>query len=217
VSIERDDNSPTIHLHKIDRYTTEFHRAHPSDEPPVIWKQISLPTWRNRPFPRAVPRDCRVMLLLAAICGLSALIGFLFSRLGVRGGLVAPAFALAYLTSGWFATQDVWDALKRGKIDIQFLMVTVALGALFVNGWTEGSTLLFLFSLSNALEQFANYRTRKSIESLLKIAPKHALRREEHCWIEIPVESADGRRIAGQTRRTFCGGRGDDRRRTFGG
>ena len=67
VSITPDDKSPTIHLHKIDDYTTEFHRAHPSDEPSVIWKRIPLPTWRNRPFPRPVPRDYRVMLLLAAI------------------------------------------------------------------------------------------------------------------------------------------------------
>jgi Cd2+/Zn2+-exporting ATPase len=188
VSITPDDNSPMIHLHKIDGDTTEFHRAHPANEPPVIWKRIPLPTWRNRPFPRAVPRDYRVMLLLAGICGLSTLTGFLLGRAGIRGEFIAPFFALAYLTGGWFATQDVWDALKRGKIDIQFLMVAVALGALFVKGWTEGATLLFLFSLSNGLEQFANYRTRKSIESLLKVAPKHALRRENGRWVQAPIE-----------------------------
>jgi cation transport ATPase len=188
VSITPDDNSPMIHLHKIDHYTTEFHRAHPSDEPPVIWKRIPLPRWRNRPFPRPVPRDYRVMLLLAAICGLSTLIGFLLSRAGIPGEVVAPFFALAYVTGGWFATQDVGHALKHGKIDIQFLMVAVALGALFVRGWTEGATLLFLFSLSNALEQFANYRTRKSIESLLKVAPKHAFRRENGRWVEASIE-----------------------------
>ena len=192
VSIRSDDNSPTIHLHKIDDYTTEFHRAHPSAEPPVIWKRIPLPTWRNRPFPRPAQRDYRVMLLLAAICGLSALAGFLLSRAGIRGEFVAAFFVLAYLSGGWFATQDLGHALKRGKIDIQFLMVAVAIGALFVKGWTEGATLLFLFSLSNGLEQFANYRTRKSIESLLKVAPKHALRRENpesfRGWIEIPIE-----------------------------
>ena len=188
VSITPDDTSPMIHLHKIDGDTTEFHRAHPSDEPPVIWRRIALPTWRNRPFPRPVPRDYRVMLLLAGICGLSTLVGFLFGRAAIRGELVAPFFALAYVSGGWFATQDVWHALKRGKIDIQFLMVAVALGALFVRGWTEGATLLFLFSLSNGLEQFANYRTRKSIDSLLKVAPKHALRRENGRWVEAPIE-----------------------------
>jgi Zn2+/Cd2+-exporting ATPase len=191
VSIKPDDKSPTIHLHKLDNYTTEFHRAHPSDEPPVIWKRIPLPAWRNRPFPRPVPRDYRVMLLLAAICGLSTLVGFLLGRAGIRGELVAPFFALAYVSGGWFATHDVWHALKRGKIDIQFLMVAVALGALFVKGWTEGATLLFLFSLSNGLEQFANYRTRKSIDSLLKVASKHALRHENGRWIEIPIEEVE--------------------------
>ncbi len=29
VSIKADDKSPTVHLHKIGNYTTEFHRAHP--------------------------------------------------------------------------------------------------------------------------------------------------------------------------------------------
>ncbi len=188
VSITPDDKSPTIHLHKLDNYTTEFHRAHPSDEPPVIWKRIALPTWRNRPFPRPVPRDYRFMLLLAAICGVSTLTGFLLGRAGIRADLLTPFFALAYVCGGWFATQDVWHALKRGKVDIQFLMVAVAVGALFVKGWTEGATLLFLFSLSNGLEQFANYRTRKSIESLLKVAPKHAFRREDRRWVEAPIE-----------------------------
>jgi Zn2+/Cd2+-exporting ATPase len=188
ISISPGDKSPTIHLHKVDNYTTEFHRAHPSDEPSVIWNRISLPTWRNRPFPRPLSRDYRIMLLLAGICGLSTLAGFLLGRAGVRGELLAPIFALAYVSGGWFATQDVWHALKRGKIDIQFLMVAVAVGALFVRGWTEGATLLFLFSLSNALEQFADYRTRKSIESLLKVAPKHALRRENGRWVESPIE-----------------------------
>ena len=188
VSIKPDQESTTIHLHKIDHYTTEFHRVHPADEPPVIWKRIPLPTWRNRPFPRAVPRDYRVMLLLATVCGLSTLAGFLLGHAGMRGEVVTPFFVLAYLSGGWFATQDVWHALKRGKIDIQFLMVAVALGALFVKGWTEGATLLFLFSLSNALEQFANYRTRKSIESLLKVEPKLALRRENSRWVEASIE-----------------------------
>ena len=188
VSIKPDNKSPTIHLHKLDNYTTEFHRAHPPDEPPVIWKRIPLPTWRNRPFPRPVPRDYRVMLLLAATCGLSTLIGFLLGRAGIRANSSQPFFVLAYVSGGWFATQDVWHALKQGKIDIQFLMVAVAVGALFVKGWTEGATLLFLFSLSNGLEQFANYRTRKSIESLLKVAPKHALRRENGHWVEAPIE-----------------------------
>lgn len=33
---------------------------------------------------------------------------------------------------------------------MHFLMLVVAIGALFVNAWAEGATLLFLFSLSGA-------------------------------------------------------------------
>jgi Zn2+/Cd2+-exporting ATPase len=179
---------PALHLHKMSRYTTEIHRDHPDNEPPIIWKSIPLPAWRNRPFPRPVPRNHRFMLVLAVLCGLSTLIGFLLERAGFSPALSAVCFTVAYVAGGWFATQDLWQALKHRKIDIQFLMVAVAVGALFVKAWTEGATLLFLFSLSNGLEQFANFRTRKSIESLLKVAPKHALRRENGRWTEVAIE-----------------------------
>ena len=42
--------------------------------------------------------------------------------------------------------------------------------------------------MSNGLEQFANYRTRKSIDSLLKVVPKHVFRREDSLWVEAPIE-----------------------------
>jgi Cd2+/Zn2+-exporting ATPase len=188
VSIEGDGEFSALHLHKISRYTTEIHREHPDNEPPIIWKRIPLPAWRNRPFPRPVPRDYRVMLALAGLCGLSALGGFVVERAGFNPALSAVCFAVAYIAGAWFATQDVSQGLKDHKIDIQFLMVAVAVGALFVKAWTEGATLLFLFSLSNGLEQFANFRTRKSIESLLKVAPKRALRRENGRWIEVSIQ-----------------------------
>ena len=191
VSIEPDGESPILHLHKIGIHTTEIHRAHLANEPSVIWRPIRLPAWRNRPVPPPVVRDHRLMLLLAVICGLGTLCGFLLHRGGVGPAAIALCFTVAYLTGGWFAIQDVGHALKRGKVDIHFLMIAVALGALAVNAWTEGATLLFLFSLSNALEQFANYRTRKSIEALLKTAPKYALRRENQTWIEFPVEQIE--------------------------
>jgi len=188
ISIVADGEFPGLHLHKITRYTTEIHREHPENEPRIIWKNIPLPAWRNRPFPRPVPRDYRVMLALAVLCGLGTLSGFVLEHAGFNPALSTVCFAVAYVAGGWFATQDLWHALKQRKIDIQFLMVAVALGALFVNAWTEGATLLFLFSLSNGLEQFANFRTRKSIDSLLKVAPKHALRRKNGRWIEIAIE-----------------------------
>src|SRR5579885_1709305 len=43
-------------------------------------------------------------------------------------------------------------ALRRRRVDINLLMLVAAAGAAFLGAWSEGGVLLFLFSLSNALE-----------------------------------------------------------------
>ena len=111
-----------------------------------------------------------------------------------------PLFIAAYLSGGWFASIDLAGELRRGIFDINLLMIVVALGAAGIGAWVEGATLLFLFSLSNALERFANYRTEQTIGSLLKAAPETACRRENGEWVEVPDRFVRrGRRAAGQT------------------
>ena len=188
ISVARNGLFPLFHEHHINDHILEFHRAHPPNEGRLIWKRIRLPQWRNRPIPPAVPHDYRIMLALVGVCGASTLAGLFLQRAGFSAASVIVLFVIAYFTGGWFATRDVWRGLKQRKIDIQFLMICVALGAAAVRAWTEGATLLFLFSLSNALEQFANYRTNKTIESLLKTAPERALRRAGKSWIDVAIE-----------------------------
>ena len=53
-------------------------------------------------------------------------------------------------------------------------MLAVALGSASIGAWGEGTTLLFLFSLSGALEGFALGRTQREIRSLFREAPKFA-------------------------------------------
>ena len=129
----------------------------------------------------------RVMLLLAALCGLGALAGFL---LQTRWPMLATIlFLFAYLSGGWFAAIDLASELRQGVFDINLLMIVVAIGAAIIGAWAEGGTLLFLFSLSNALEHFANHRTEQTISSLLKSAPETVWRRAGNEWVEMPVES----------------------------
>lgn len=189
ISLLRNAKSPLFHEHHLNDHVLEFHRAHPLNEARLIWKPILLPRWRNRPSPPAILHDYRIMLALVGICGASTLAGFFFQRLNFQSWPIVIAFVVAYLAGGWFAAHDVWRGLKQHTIDIQFLMIFVALGAAAVKAWTEGATLLFLFSLSNALEQFANHRTNKTIESLLKTAPQRALRRQGQSWVDVPIEN----------------------------
>jgi Cd2+/Zn2+-exporting ATPase len=57
---------------------------------------------------------------------------------------------------------------------VHFLMLAVAFGSASIGAWGEGATLLFLFSLSGALEHFALGRTQREIHSLFREAPKVA-------------------------------------------
>jgi Cd2+/Zn2+-exporting ATPase len=100
--------------------------------------------------------DYRGMFLLAALCGVGTLAGFLLQSSAHR--FAVALFVVAYLSGGWFASLDLAGELRRGVFDINLLMVVVALGAAGIGAWAEGGTLLFLFSLSIALERFANHR-----------------------------------------------------------
>ncbi|MEQ1861412.1 MAG: cation-translocating P-type ATPase [Chthoniobacteraceae bacterium] len=86
-----------------------------------------------------------------------------------------PLFVLSYLAGGWFAAADVKEKLGEGALDIHFLMLAVAAGAAAIGKWSEGATLLFLFSASSALEHFAMDRTQRAINALFHTAPKTAV------------------------------------------
>src|SRR5207253_6591412 len=84
------------------------------------------------------------------------------------------SYALAYLAGGWFTAHETWERLLKRAIDVHFLMLAVAAGSAAIGAWGEGATLLFLFSLSGALEHFALGRTQREIRSLFREAPKFA-------------------------------------------
>lgn len=158
---------------------------------PTFWR------WRDIPWPKVVPRDVEFLehaheedewkpqLLAVGLCGGLALT----ARLLEVGPWTIPLYLFAYLAGSWFAAQEVWERLQHRAIDVHFLMLAVAVGAAMIGAWGEGATLLFLFSLSGALEHFALGRTQKAIHSLFRDAPKVAQWIDEQGQeCEMPVE-----------------------------
>ncbi len=145
---------------------------------PSFWR------WRDIPWPRVVQRDVEFLehaeeidewkpqLAAALLCGVFGL-GAYFLRSAPVVSL--GGFLLAYLAGSWFTAQEVWERLQKRAIDVHFLMLAVALGSASIGAWGEGAILLFLFSLSGALEHFALGRTQREIRSLFREAPKFAL------------------------------------------
>lgn len=111
--------------------------------------------------------------------------GWATSRIG---GLWSVAFyAAAYLTGGYFGVRAGLQSLRQWTIDVDLLMVLAAIGAAVVNAPFEGAMLLFLFSLSNVLQAYAIDRTRKAIQSLMKLRPEKALVRRGETTLTLPV------------------------------
>ncbi len=104
------------------------------------------------------------------------------------GGLSALLYLGAYVTGGTFGVLASIQSLKERTIDVDLLMVLAALGAAYVGAPLEGATLLFLFSFSNVLQQYAIDRTRKAINSLMKLRPDKALVKRDGGTALLPVE-----------------------------
>ncbi|HEU5125021.1 MAG TPA: cation-translocating P-type ATPase [Verrucomicrobiae bacterium] len=147
---------------------------------PKFWR------WRNLPWPKVVPRELefiedeehidehinewKAQLVLAVACGILGLL----AAYAVPSAWRVPVFLLSYVAGAWFPAEEVWERLRQRAIDVHFLMIAVAAGSASIGAWGEGATLLFLFSLSGALEHFALGRTQKEIRSLFREAPKVA-------------------------------------------
>jgi Zn2+/Cd2+-exporting ATPase len=94
--------------------------------------------------------------------------------LGWQRELVLVLDIASYVFGGLFGAKGALEALRERRIDVDMLMILAALGAAAVDQWHEGATLLFLFSLSNVLQDYAIGRSRQAIRALLKLYPAEA-------------------------------------------
>lgn len=102
------------------------------------------------------------------------ILGLLSERVFETPTLGTVMYVIAFITGGTFGTIGGIKSLTEGVIDIDMLMILAALGAAFIGAPFEGALLLFLFSFSNVLQDFALDRTRNAIRALMKLRPDTA-------------------------------------------
>lgn len=128
--------------------------------------------------------------MVAAIASGVTYTGGMVSKylLDTPGWLPASLFAATYLLGGFFTVRSAIDTVRRGRFEVDFLMLAAAAGAAAVGKWAEGSVLLFLFSLGHALEEYAMSRAQRSIAALGELTPRTALVRRGSDVEEIDID-----------------------------
>jgi Cd2+/Zn2+-exporting ATPase len=131
----------------------------------------------------------RVEPVLVGITLLTLIGGVVARALGGPGWLVTSLAVLSYAAGGYYGLIEGIQALLRLQINVDLLMIVAAIGAALIGSWPEGATLLFLFSLSNLLQNYALDRSRQAIRELLDLRPATALVRRNGKEVEVAVES----------------------------
>ncbi len=126
---------------------------------------------------------------LVAVTALAIAASFIGEALGVPPALDAALGIIAYVAGGFYGLQTALHSLLvERKLDVDLLMILAALGAASIGAWHEGAVLLFLFSLSNVLQDYAIGRSRNAIRGLFDLYPEEARVKTENGTVVRPFE-----------------------------
>lgn len=114
-------------------------------------------------------------ILITVLCLVFIVLAWVMGKQGAAGWEVG-FFVLAYVIGGY---RKAWEGLetlvKEKDLDVDLLMVVAAVGAASIGFWLDGAILIFIFSLSGALEEYTMEKTNQDIGSIMKLRPEEAV------------------------------------------
>jgi len=98
-------------------------------------------------------------------------------------------YLIAFAIGGFAkAKEGLQTLVVERDLDVNLLMIAAAIGAASIGYWTEGAVLIFIFSLSGALESYTMDRSSRDISSLMDQKPETGIRIEGGAETVVPIE-----------------------------
>ncbi|MFP9167126.1 heavy metal translocating P-type ATPase, partial [Enterococcus faecalis] len=66
------------------------------------------------------------------------------------------------------------ETLESKTLNVELLMIFAAIGSALIGYWAEGAILIFIFSLSGALETYTMNKSSRDLTSLMQLEPEEA-------------------------------------------
>ena len=144
--------------------------------------------WQDDALKMVAPTDDgrwrRSALTMASGCCLALAFACDWWTLGWRGAfgggesgqvlIVNIFYVIAALLGSLIVLPKAWAAVRRGRMEINVLMVIAVTGAIIIGQFAEAATVSFLFAVSLALEAWSVGRARRAVEALMELAPETA-------------------------------------------
>ncbi|MFC5406174.1 heavy metal translocating P-type ATPase [Cohnella soli] len=128
------------------------------------------------------------MYLLLGFSTLIYLISILIDG-QVASSTTVLLYLIATIVSGYTTFVKGLKNLFRLKFNIDTLMTIALVGAVSIGEWKEATLVAILFCLNELLEGLGMEKARRSMEALLKVAPKEAVKLDKGKEIIVPIES----------------------------
>ena len=124
--------------------------------------------------------------ILTAVSGVNFILALFFSWILGINEAAKLLYFVAIFSGGYFVFLGAVRGLTKQRfLNIDFLVIVAAIGAVYISQLAEAAAVVFFFSLAEAFERFGIERSKKALEMLVKKSPQTAILKDGR---EIAVE-----------------------------
>ncbi|GBE19471.1 putative cadmium-transporting ATPase [archaeon BMS3Abin17] len=127
-------------------------------------------------------------ILIILTAGIIFAVGLYLEFFTKQNTIAQILFGAVVIISGFHIIKQGLTSFIKIKFDMSLLITIAAIGAFLIGHGEEGAAVMFLFFIAEFLEGYAAERARKSIASLIQLAPETATIRKNKREIKINVQ-----------------------------